>query len=185
MRHVNYLKYDPLNQITLIIGLENKRLVGKPLTILETWANAYGLGALGSYAAFKKMLSIKQKIPILIDPFHQIYFFPTLSPQLSECCWINASQIKTIKSKEMNSIVMFKDGSSLVLGIGRRSLMKQVQRCQSMQQLIQQTHLDQGLTLLNLQPYLEQSSQLSKNKTNLMKIDQNKDFDLRNASDYG
>ncbi|KAF0227501.1 MAG: ComK family protein [Erysipelotrichaceae bacterium] len=152
MRHVNYLKYDSLNQITLIIGLENKRLFGKPLTLLETWANAYGLGASGSYAAFKKMLSVKQKIPILIDPFHQIYFFPTLSPQLSECYWINASQVQAIKSKELESIVNFKDGSSLVLGIGRRSLMKQVQRCQSMQRLIQQTHLNQGLTLLNLHP---------------------------------
>ena len=185
MRQVNYLKYDPLNQITLIVGLESKSMFGKPMTILETWANAYGLGALGSYAAFKKMLSIKQKIPILIDPFHQIYFFPTLSPQLSEYCWINASQVKTIKSKELQSIVNFKDGSSLILGLGRRSLMKQVQRCQSMQRLIQQTHFNQGLTLLNHQLYSEKSSQLSKNKTSLMKIDQNNDFDLRNASDYG
>ncbi len=161
MRHVNYLKYDPLNHITLIMGTENRSALGKPLVLLETWANAYGLGSLGSYAAFKRMLSIKQKIPILIDPFHQIYFFPTLSPQLNACCWINASQVKTIKSKEIHSIVNFKDGSSLKLGIGRRSLMKQVQRCQSMQDLIQQTHFNQALDLLSHHPPIHQNKVLS------------------------
>ena len=149
MRQVNYLKYDPFHQITLIIGPETKKLTIKPLALLETWANAYGLGSLGSYSAFKKMLKVKQKIPILIDPFHQIYFFPTLSPQLNECCWINASQVKSVKSKALDSIVTFKDGSSLILSIGRRSLMKQVQRCQTMKQLIQQTHFEQGYKQLN------------------------------------
>jgi len=141
---INYLHYDRLSKQTILIGLESRSYQGKPLDLLERWANSLGCGVRGSYCAFKRQLSIKQKIPVLIDPFRQIYFFPTLSPTNLECYWINASQIKSIKSKGLESEIMFKDQRSLVLGIGRRSLKKQWMRCQTMELMIHHSRMNEA-----------------------------------------
>ena len=138
---INYLYYDGLKKQTLIVGSENGNFKGKPLELLERWANTFGSGIMGSQSAFKRQLSIKQKIPVLIDPFRQIYFFPTQSPLCGECLWINASQIKRIKTVGLQSEIYFKDRSSLILGIGRRSLKKQWMRCQAMEHMILHSRL--------------------------------------------
>ena len=152
MLTVNYLQYDPLDLTTKIISKEILNFKGKPHELLEIWANTFGLGIQGSQSAFKHRLAIRQKIPVLIDPYRQIYFFPTQSPTVRECLWVNASQIKDIKSSGIHSIIRFKDGSCLKTGIGRRSLMKQAQRCLAMEQLIQQAHLIACLPFLTLAP---------------------------------
>jgi competence protein ComK len=133
---INYLHYDELNKTTLINGSQPSTVKGKPLDFLERWANTLGCGIVGSQSAFKRQLKIQQKIPVLIDPFRQIYFFPTLSPSHCDCVWINASEIMTIKTSGINTIILFKDKTVLNLGIGRRSLKKQWMRCQTMEQLI-------------------------------------------------
>lgn len=147
---INYLHYDSFNKQTLLIGFESTAFKGKPLDLLERWANTLGCGVLGSHCAFKRQLSIKQKIPVLIDPFRQIYFFPTQSPTSVECYWINASQIKSIKSKGLDSEILFKNQGSLVLGIGRRSLKKQWMRCQAMENLIHHSRLNESLYFLEI-----------------------------------
>jgi len=140
MSLVNYLKYDVHMKRTEIYGDSVRFFEGKPSVTLERWANLFGLGLSGSTAAFRQQLAIKQKIPVLIDPFRQIYFFPTLSPQAVDCHWINASQVKHIKSSGFHSTITFNDASVLVMTIGRRSLIKQLKRCQTMEQLILKTH---------------------------------------------
>lgn len=130
---VDYLKYDPKSKSTLLVTESEAVVSGKPEAILESWANPFGLGLSGSQSAFKSTLAIRQKIPVLIDPFRQIYFFPTQSPQSPQCIWINASRIKAIRQSGLNSSVVFIGGNSLCLPIGRRSLMKQWKRCQAME----------------------------------------------------
>jgi competence transcription factor ComK len=136
MSIINHLRYDERSKTTTIYGLRNSTYKGKPLDFLESWTNTLGGGIMGSQSAFKRKLLIKQKIPVLVDPFRQIYFFPTLSPVNLDCIWVNASEIKSIKTKGLNTEVIFKDESSLILSNGRRSIKKQWMRCQTMEQLI-------------------------------------------------
>ncbi len=145
MPTIDYLKYDAHLKRTEIIGESILFYKGKPSEVLERWANQYGLGISGSISAFKTRLSIKQKIPVLIDPFHQVYFFPTLSPQALDCHWINVTQVKNIKAFGLSSIIKFKDEQSLTIPIGRRSLIKQIKRCQAMEHLVLQSHLTESL----------------------------------------
>lgn len=152
MSTINYLRYDPVLKQTQLMALTISVKVGKPLEILEGWANVYGLGVLGSQSAFRSRLSIRQKIPVLIDPYRQIYFFPTLSPLSAHCLWINASQIKSIKSVGLESKIIFLDNTIVILSVGRRSLMKQWQRCQTMEQLILRHHLNQRPIQANFEP---------------------------------
>lgn len=141
MNSINYLRYDPVLKQTQLMALTLSVKAGKPLEILEGWANVFGMGVLGSQSAFKRRLRIRQKIPVLIDPYRQIYFFPTLSPLSVQCLWINASQIKSIKSVNLESKIVFLDNTVVTLPVGRRSLMKQWQRCQTMEKLILRHHL--------------------------------------------
>lgn len=133
MISVDYLKYDVSTKSTILVTESETLIPGKPETILERWANPFGLGLSGSQSAFKSTLAIRQKIPVLIDPFRQIYFFPTQSPQSPQCIWINASRIKAIRQSGLNASVQFVGGNSVCLPIGRRSLMKQWKRCQMME----------------------------------------------------
>ncbi len=113
------------------------------MEFLEAWANTFGLGISGSQTAFQNRLSIRQKIPILIDPYRQIYFFPTITPRSMQCLWINAAQIKAIKAVGLDSEIRFHDASVLKIGIGRRSLMKQWNRCQTMEYLVLRSRLEE------------------------------------------
>jgi competence transcription factor ComK len=88
-------------------------------------------------------LAIRQKIPVLIDPYRQIYFFPTITPSSFQCLWINASQIKAIKASGLDCEIRFNDASVLTLSIGRRSLMKQWKRCQTMEHLVLRSRLEE------------------------------------------
>lgn len=141
MTTVNYLRYDTESRCTELIGSSQMRKNGKPIEVLETWANTYGLGITGSHSAFQNRLLIKQKIPVLIDPFRQIYFFPTVAPSSADCLWINASTIKSIKANALGCEIRFSDESVMSIGIGRRSLMKQWKRCQQMELLILRSRL--------------------------------------------
>ena len=140
---VNYLRYDTESKCTELIGSSLQRKTGKPIDVLETWANTYGLGITGSQAAFQNRLFIRQKIPVLIDPFRQIYFFPTVTSSSPDCLWINASHIKSIKATALGSEIRFLDTTVMHLGIGRRSLMKQWKRCQQMEHLILRSRLEE------------------------------------------
>ena len=142
MRTVNYLSYDPNTRSTQLFGLNTERHAGKPMELLEEWANTFGLGILGSQTAFQNRLAIRQKIPILIDPYRQIYFFPTITPSSTDCLWINAAHIRSIKSAGLDSEIRFNDSTSLRINIGRRSLMKQWKRCQAMEHLILHSRLE-------------------------------------------
>lgn len=152
MELIDYLKYDPQYDMTIAVGQSIHRFSQKPVTVLERWANEYGLGILGSHAAFKSRLCIRQKIPVLVDPFKQVYFFPTLSPQDVQCLWINASQIKAIKAIDLGSEIRFKNGNVLRVTIGRRSLIRQWERCKMMEALVLRHHLEENPIRWNTMP---------------------------------
>jgi len=152
MTSINYLHYDPVFKQTHLMAQNGSVKPGKPLDHLEAWANVFGLGVLGSQSAFRRRLCIRQKIPVLIDPYRQVYFFPTQSPLSAACVWINASQVKSIKTVKLESRIVFLDGSWVILPVGRRSLMKQWQRCQTMEQLILRHHLQEQSIQPNFKP---------------------------------
>ena len=136
MRTVNYLAYDIQTQKTRLYGLTNDAIGLKPMVVLEAWANAYGTGLQGSRNAFKQAQAGRQKLPVLIDPFRQIYFFPTVSPASMDCVWINAAQIASVKPEGLGCRIAFIDHSILSLTLGPRSIKRQLKRIETMRQSI-------------------------------------------------
>ncbi len=145
MRHVNYLRYDADRRATTLVSAYPDVIGLKPVLILESWANAYGIGLAGSRDAFRSGQVARQKLPVLVDPFRQIYFFPTQSPKHVECVWINAALIHAIKPDGLGTRITFIDGSELTLALGPRSIKRQLNRIETMRQTIVSKVLAEGL----------------------------------------
>lgn len=75
----------------------------------------------------------KQKVPIPINPHHNIFAFPTNSPENFNCNWIFYNHVKYIKTahspyEPQQSIIVFKNGQELPLPESQYILTKQMQR---------------------------------------------------------
>ncbi len=147
MRHVNYLDYDPVSHRTRLMSAHPDSIGLKPMHVLEAWANAYGTGLEGSRQAFKSARVGRQKLPVLIDPYRQIYFFPTQSPKHPSCIWINAAQIAEVKNDGLLTKIVFGDGNEVVLPMGPRSIRRQLHRIELMRQAITRQVLADGLLI--------------------------------------
>lgn len=98
--------------------------------LIDNWCQRYGYTMEGSRNAISSLLKIRQKVPVCIHPFKQIYLFPTLSPRLKSCVWINPKQILKVVKRGFGSQIIFKDHSVLDLNQDVRSLRRQLRRCE-------------------------------------------------------
>lgn len=66
-------------------------------------------------------------IPIPINPRHDIYVFPTHSPQNDQCSWIFFNHIQRVSraTNKNESVIHFKNGQDLTINISFHTLSKQ------------------------------------------------------------
>lgn len=96
---------------------------------LENWCLAHGSSLRGSADVVKHHLKVTQKLPVLVNPYGGLFFFPTLSRDHPECIWINVTQIRKLIDLGNRTLIRFpKD--ELELDIGIRSIRMQMKRCQ-------------------------------------------------------
>jgi competence transcription factor ComK len=100
----------------------------KAQTYLENWCLAHGSSLRGSADVVKHHLKATQKLPVLVNPYGGLFFFPTLSRCHPDCIWINVAQIRHLKNLGNRTLVCFHNGE-LELDIGIRSVRMQVKRC--------------------------------------------------------
>lgn len=144
VHEINAIYFDPKLRKSIVLSNDRITLDIKPIDYIESLCNRYGLSLLGSFTAIKRSLNIHQKCPILVHPLLQIYFFPTTSMYDASCVWINSKQIKKIKKCDLLSIIIFNDDTSIKCDVGLRSLRKQINRCQMMEDIIlKQYQIDQ------------------------------------------
>jgi competence transcription factor ComK len=100
----------------------------KAETYLETWCLAHGSSLRGSADVARHHLKAIQKLPVLVNPYGGLYFFPTLSRNHPECVWINVAQIRKLKNLGNKTLIRFRL-EELELDIGIRSIRMQMKRC--------------------------------------------------------
>ena len=76
------------------------------------------------------------KLPIIIEEFNNIVFFPTSSPRFGQCVWISLSNIKTYMKCENGSKIIFNGDKVLVLDISYYSLENQIFRSAMLDSLV-------------------------------------------------
>lgn len=90
----------------------------------------------GRLLASKSMLKMTYKLPIIIEEYNGIIFFPTGSPRFNSCVWLNLASIASYERNGNDSKVIFKSGAVLELQISYYSLENQIFRATMLESLI-------------------------------------------------
>ena len=74
------------------------------------------------------MININSKVPIIIEEFNEIIFFPTSSPRLLTCCWISYNNVIKYIDLDGKTLIFFNDGTSLEIPISANIFDNQMTR---------------------------------------------------------
>jgi competence protein ComK len=115
---------------TKVIEDDNQFIVKcTPLEIIEHSCEYFGSSFVGRKEGTKKMLGISHKPPIIIEESTKLIFFPTNSPESTDCIWINLERIdKYLKVNSKKSEIVFKNGNKIQFNISYGSLSNQILR---------------------------------------------------------
>jgi len=136
VHEINAIYYDPSSKKSIVQSHTDISIKQKPIELIDSICNRYGMSGYGSIHAIKQTLKIHQKCPILIHPILQIYMFPTLSMKDNSCIWINSKRILKLSVLDFQTLITFIDQSSIICNVGIRSIKKQIKRCEMMEKSI-------------------------------------------------
>lgn len=125
------------NEVSKVLEGESVYYIKKtPTEIIDHSCRYFGSSYLGRFEGTKHILGFNYKAPIIIEETKRIIFFPTASPRLSNCAWINLHNIKSYTKDYKKSIILFKNGSKVRLEISYNSLENQIFRATRLAVLI-------------------------------------------------
>ena len=113
-----------------IIEYDNELIIKNTVQeVMEQSCEYFGSSYEGRKEGTKKMLGITHKSPIIIEESQKMIFFPTTSPERSDCIWINLEKIeKYYKIDNRKSAIVFKNGDKLEFDVSYGSLSNQILR---------------------------------------------------------
>ena len=76
----------------------------------------------------ESLTGISYKAPIIVKEEENIIFFPTCSPRLKECSWINAGNISNIYKKKDRCLVEFYNKETLEFDISYNIMNNQLSK---------------------------------------------------------
>ena len=83
--------------------------------IMDINCQYYGSSIEGRLKGTYSLTGYNYKAPIIISEDKKIIFFPTCSPRLKECAWINLNNINQVLDKKEKSVVEFNNKESLTV----------------------------------------------------------------------
>lgn len=104
--------------------------------IIGESCNYFGSSFQGRCDGSRKILNMNYKLPIVIDDFNNLIFFPTNSPRFGQCLWISLNNISAyVKVKDKSKLIFYND-VSLELEISYYSLENQIFRATMLDSLM-------------------------------------------------
>ena len=126
------------NSLILEEGTEYK-IEAKPLKIIDYSCKYFGSSYVGRREGSKQILQTAYKLPIMIEDTRNIVFFPTNSPEETECSWLALNKIEKIRplsSRNNYTEIEFANGKILALPISYKSLENQILRASRFESVI-------------------------------------------------
>ena len=126
------------NSLILEEGTEYK-IEAKPLKIIDYSCKYFGSSYVGRGEGSKQILQTAYKLPIMIEDTRNIVFFPTNSPEETECSWLALNKIEKIRplsSRNNYTEIEFANGKILALPISYKSLENQILRASRLESVI-------------------------------------------------
>lgn len=104
--------------------------------IIDESCKYYGSSYQGRFEGAKKILNMNYKLPIVIEEFHDLIFFPTNSPRVSDCIWISLNNIINYNNNVKGSNILFQGDSTIEFDISYYSLENQIFRATMLNHLL-------------------------------------------------
>lgn len=80
--------------------------------VIEMILGYYYRSLEGNIKQIQNSFNFNQKVPVFID-VNRMLFFPTITKNNRECCWINYYCISSVRKSKRNTIIKFYDHSFL------------------------------------------------------------------------
>ena len=112
-----------------VIEIDNSFIVNKSAkSIIDESCKYFGSTYQGRIDGSKEILKMNYKLPIVIEDFNGLIFFPTSSPRFNECLWISLNNIDNYIKDDKNSKICFIGGNEFDIEISYYSLENQIFR---------------------------------------------------------
>ena len=130
-----------INKNTYVIKTEDKNTtkiieMGKtlnkkenPATIISDSCSYYRYSLNYRVEESKKVFKSNYKNPIIIDNDNKIIFFPIKSITSKENTWISYNNLVTFLRKKHNTVLVFFDGSTIIVPVNYSIISSQVSKC--------------------------------------------------------
>ena len=140
-----------INKNTYVIKSEDKNTTkiiekGKslnkkedPATIISDSCSFYRFSLTYRIEESKKVFKCNYKNPIIIDNENKIIFFPIKSITSKENTWISYNNLVTFLRKKHNTILVFFDGSTIIVPVNYSIISSQVSKCFILDKIIEKT----------------------------------------------
>ena len=124
------------SNLSKIIELDSEFLVNKSVkSIINESCKFFGSSYQGRFEGSKKILKMNYKLPIVVEEYNNLIFFPTSSPRYNDCIWLSLNNITSYVRSKSGSSVSFKD-RVLSLDISYYSLENQIFRATMLDSMI-------------------------------------------------
>ncbi|MEK4822938.1 competence protein ComK [Niallia sp. FSL W8-0951] len=112
-----------------------------PLMIVKATCGYLGSSYEGRREGTRQLMTYYHKLPIVIDDFNSVYFFPTHSPRNNNCAWISLHHILDTKKIEASKVrITFQNLQSVEIGVSLYTLRNQIMRTNSLKTLQRYNH---------------------------------------------
>jgi len=123
---------------------ENQEIIIRknPWIIIKESCSYFGSSYFGRHAGTKKMIGVTHKSPIIIEETQGIIFFPTTSPRLDTCEWINYKKLSSYFNKNGKTFLTLSNGKNLEIDVSFGTFNNQVLRSSYLDSVLNQRKLN-------------------------------------------
>lgn len=101
----------------------------KPLDIVKKSCDYFGCDYESRKKGTRQIIGYTRKIPIVIEPTNHLFYFPTTSPNRSECIWISHEHVENYhRIAPQQTLVTFRNKQSHLLPVSFSTIEGQMLR---------------------------------------------------------
>lgn len=124
-------------EVSEVYELNDSYIVDKSVKeIIDESCKYFGCSYKGRYEGSKKVLNMNYKLPIVVEEFHNLIFFPTSSPRFHECIWLSLNNISTYERQDKETKIIFNSEREMILDISYYSVENQIFRATMLESLL-------------------------------------------------
>ena len=123
--------------ISKVYEIDNVYTVDKSvMDIVEESCKYYGCSYKGRLEGTRNMLNMNYKLPIVVEEFHNLIFFPTSSPRFGQCIWLSLNNISSYEKCDVGIKIIFKSDLELPFELSYYSVENQIFRATMLESLL-------------------------------------------------